>query len=859
MKTKLELLVITLTRLPALVMALFVSNTCAIAQDIPPSSLAAEHFTITVVSGNAPFSTNGQYALYTSPLGTNFVMLGVPEPGLSSGTYSYIPGISNRASAVFVDAGSGLRVSLSLLFGSVSSGQLLWTNVGTTGYQTASFTVSNYTSVTPPRLFSPALTQGGFESYLSGQAGAVYSIDVSSNLLNWSPLTAMGFVGLTGSFTDTNATGSRFRFYRARPTSVDFAPATISGKSLGFTVSAGAAPLATNGIFEMVADSSDTGCQIISGPGLTDSSGTCAYTKLAPGAALLTMVDSQNVTNYLRLVFTSPLAGVFYMTNAGEAGFQSGNFDLANGQVLFLGDYQFVPDPSRAVSLEFASDGNPSSLSVTDAVGNVWTLSLPADALLYPQTITMTPVASIDGSNAVLPAKAAVLLDPDGIRFCDGVTLTLTTPVALGTNASLMSVAEDGSDISLLETTNQDNTYSSTLFHFSSTAVTDPTSQQLQGIANNQALVKQQLTQAENDAKALEDNPPIPPPVPDAEWTCDPASQARAAAAATAYYAALFQQENDVLKRLFTAGNEEGLLGDASLQQEATLEAAVLFGGEMYDKVDFVLADYGSFPANAPVVIQVATAFVKQGRIYAVDTSILAAIANSDLVSLGNYYLNKLVNDHDYSSPPVIFFIAKNIELFGGNNSALIAGVSGALHFQLTIDVTASAVGLNDTVNIEANGQFPITISGASTDGLEGNGTIYYVSGDNFLSVIPAIEGTLAPGQSFSENCTLVLNACPDTGAMSAIFSFPPPGFGSQNETWQFPSPYGSLVITDLLGISGDCFSEYNTGGELGLIFNVPLQNGNAQAVNQTISQQVNVSGTYVENCSLQLTLQHTP
>jgi hypothetical protein len=271
------------------------------------------------------------------------------------------------------------------------------------------------------------------------------------------------------------------------------------------------------------------------------------------------------------------------------------------------------------------------------------------------------------------------------------------------------------------------------------------------------------------------------------------------------------------------------------------------------------LADYGHYPANAPVVIQIVTTFANRGTRLGVDTSSLRAIVTADLVDLGNYYLKKLIDNHDYSTPQVILFIAKNIELFGGNNASLLAEVSGALHFQLTMDVTASTVGLNDTINIEAKGQFPITISTSSTDGLEGNGTIYYVSGVNVLSSIPPLEESLAPGQSFAENCTLVLNACPDTGAMSAIFSFPPPGFGSPNETWDFPPPYGSVVAADLLGISSDCFSEFNTGGELGLIFNVPLQNGNAQAVNQTVSQQVNVSGTYVEDCTLQLTLQHTP
>src|SRR5208337_1863650 len=102
--------------------------------------------------------------------------------------------------ASFWDAHSGLQASLSLQFASPSAGQLAWTNLGAVGYQTATFSVSNYTSVIPPRFFSFALTNGGFHGYVSGQASVTYSIDVSSNLLHWSPMMSLGLTGLTGSF-----------------------------------------------------------------------------------------------------------------------------------------------------------------------------------------------------------------------------------------------------------------------------------------------------------------------------------------------------------------------------------------------------------------------------------------------------------------------------------------------------------------------------------------------------------------------------------------------------------------------------------------------------------------------------------
>jgi hypothetical protein len=149
------------------------------------------------------------------------------------------------------------------------------------------------------------------------------------------------------------------------------------------------------------------------------------------------------------------------------------------------------------------------------------------------------------------------------------------------------------------------------------------------------------------------------------------------------------------------------------------------------------------------------------------------------------------------------------------------------------VDITASAIGLNDSINIEAKGQFPINFS-SLTSKLQGSGICYYMSGEYDLSIIPPVAGPLAPGQSFVESCTLILNACADTGATTATFIFPSPELGSPNEAWQFPPPYGSLVAADLLGISGACFSEFNTSD--GLAFTVTLQNGSAEAVNQTVA-----------------------
>jgi hypothetical protein len=70
---------------------------------------------------------------------------------------------------------------------------------------------------TPPLLLNARTAlQGGFAFTLSGTPGAVYLIEGSSNLLNWTPLTLVTNLTGTVNFTDTPASGLFGRFYRAR-------------------------------------------------------------------------------------------------------------------------------------------------------------------------------------------------------------------------------------------------------------------------------------------------------------------------------------------------------------------------------------------------------------------------------------------------------------------------------------------------------------------------------------------------------------------------------------------------------------------------------------------------------------------
>jgi hypothetical protein len=67
-----------------------------------------------------------------------------------------------------------------------------------------------------PRLAPVALQpNGGFELQLQGEPSATYTIEISTDLAAWSPITTNTLTNATFDFTDLQATNSTHRFYRA--------------------------------------------------------------------------------------------------------------------------------------------------------------------------------------------------------------------------------------------------------------------------------------------------------------------------------------------------------------------------------------------------------------------------------------------------------------------------------------------------------------------------------------------------------------------------------------------------------------------------------------------------------------------
>ena len=144
-----------------------------------------------------------------------------------------------------------------------------------------------------------------------------------------------------------------------------------------------------------------------------------------------------------------------------------------NTPITDLGSIKYTLDTARQATATYKNDGNPVTLSVTDAQGYVWTLTIPNGALLWPQKITMTPFASMDVSQSVAKVRSGVMIGPEGLRFTMAVTMTVTPPMANPGVGLIFSMQEDGSKVQFAPTTNSGITASAQFFHFSPTGYDD--------------------------------------------------------------------------------------------------------------------------------------------------------------------------------------------------------------------------------------------------------------------------------------------------------------------------------------------------------------------------------------------------
>ena len=128
-----------------------------------------------------------------------------------------------------------------------------------------------------------------------------------------------------------------------------------------------------------------------------------------------------------------------------------------------LGNATFTVDNSATATGEF-TPGETLSLSVTDGAGAKWTLEIPAGALLFPETVTMTILRDVQLGGDDM--DGGVLLSPDGLQFMIPAALTVTGN-GCDEDSVILEGGHDGKNMTFTEYETGDGSVSTTIEHFS--------------------------------------------------------------------------------------------------------------------------------------------------------------------------------------------------------------------------------------------------------------------------------------------------------------------------------------------------------------------------------------------------------
>ena len=349
-----------------------------------------------------------------------------------------------------------------------------------------------------------------------------------------------------------------------------------------------------------------------------------------------------------------------------------------NSQVLGdLGLISFTLDTARQVSQTFDYlSGGDIVLTTADANGYGWMLSIPADALVKSETITMTPFATMDVSQSGAKIISGVQLEPDGLQFVDAVRLSVTAPIDNPGISLIFSMNQDGSEVKFAPTTNTSGgkTAIAEIWHFSS-AGTDNSSHSGEDVMEvYRKWAAEDFKMALDAAKQFIKNPPRPPEAPQISMFCR-GTEVNPDQNEAYEYMRDFEDPYDEIGSVVLGAQKAMELTGVATEADSTRAVNVLVEILKIEKNNVLVfgKQYAKDKPPDRLVTLIPTALQVEYKIQLLGLgegtgpSLLPYITGW-AETIRDYYLNELKTKHDYRAWPGVFTLEHDAQILGGTD-----------------------------------------------------------------------------------------------------------------------------------------------------------------------------------------------
>jgi len=509
-----------------------------------------------------------------------------------------------------------------------------------------------------------------------------------------------------------------------------------------------------------------------------------------------------------------------------------------------LGVASFAVDTGNRVSGAVPLAGDALTLDLTDSAGLHWTLKVPAGAVKWPETITMTALTDVRSSN--IPGKlAGVMLEPDGLRFDAPAELTVSGG-APGGSSIFLSGNADGSSVTFAMPGDKPN--STFVTHFSTLLLNwgdeDPDFETIRerGVEMYKVLAQMAKEMLKEKIKV-----PVPPSLTP---HCVGQAEKEANSKKLAEFENAFDNpEMQLLEYMLSIRAQLQLSGSSYIDSAA--ENGLM--QRMVSKADALISQYGGdvekLTAIASVVMKTAYNASFEGGAENDVAPLLTKLGELYVKAIDKFFL-KLTKEHDYRYVEPIVDALRVAHLLGTgaqiSYEELVERLKKALHFNAVITYTCQL----ETAKYILEASFPIESNtlGSRLE-LKGSGTgslTYYLDS--------ADERITADAPDFTVQLSVTdFMPCEGTAAVTLD------GFTPEYETYYNDKGIPMLKLSVLWGnwnIQFDDYKRFDRVSESSFYqFPVALNVGKAYAVEEIIQGSDGDGGTG----SLEFRLEHTP